>query len=72
MALNTLNPTETKAWKKLEEHFKSQKNVSLQDAFKNDNNRFKDFSIHWEDFLVDYSKNRVSKETLSFFEYLSF
>ena len=65
MALNTLNPTKTKAWKKLEEHFKSQKNVSLQDAFKNDNNRFKDFSIHWEDFLVDYSKNRVSKETLS-------
>ena len=65
MALNTLNPTQTKAWKKLEAHFKIQKNERIQDAFQNEKSRFAALSIHWEDFLVDCSKNRLSTETLS-------
>ena len=65
MALNTVNPTQTKAWKKLEAHFEIQKNERIQDAFQSEKNRFATLSIHWEDFLVDYSKNRLSKETLS-------
>ena len=33
MALNTINPTQTKAWEKLEAHFKTQKDQRIQDAF---------------------------------------
>ncbi len=65
MALNTINPTQTKAWKKLEAHFKIQKKERIQDAFQNEKSRFAALSIHWEDFLVDYSKNRITDETLN-------
>ena len=54
MALQNINPTQTQAWKKLEKHFETQKNLKLQDAFQNEKNRFNDLSIHWKDFLVDY------------------
>lgn len=65
MTLNSINPSKTKAWKKLEAHFKTQKEVTLQDSFNNEASRFKNMSIHWEGFLVDYSKNRLSSETLA-------
>ena len=65
MTLNSINPSKTKAWKKLEAHFKTQKEVTLQNSFNNEASRFKNMSIHWEDFLVDYSKNRLSSETLA-------
>ena len=71
MALNTINPTQTKAWKKLEAHFKIQKKERIQDAFQNEKSRFAALSIHWEDFLIDYSKNRLSTETLSLLQELS-
>ena len=71
MALNTINPTQTKAWKKLEAHFKIQKKERIQDAFQNEKSRFAALSIHWEDFLVDYSKNRLSTETLSLLQELA-
>jgi Glucose-6-phosphate isomerase len=71
MALNTINPTQTKAWKKLEAHFEIQKNERIQDAFQSEKSRFATLSIHWEDFLVDYSKNRLSTETLSLLQELA-
>ena len=71
MALNTINPTQTKAWEKLEAHFKTQKDQRIQDAFQNEKNRFAALSIHWEDFLVDYSKNRLSTETLTLLQELA-
>lgn len=71
MALNTINPTQTKAWKKLEAHFIIQKKEHIQDAFQNEKSRFAALSIHWEDFLVDYSKNRLSTETLSLLQELA-
>lgn len=71
MALNTINPTQTKVWKKLEAHFEIQKNERIQDAFQSEKSRFATLSIHWEDFLVDYSKNRLSTETLSLLQELA-
>ena len=71
MALNTINPTQTKAWKKLEAHFIIQKKEHIQDAFQNEKSRFAALSIHWEDFLIDYSKNRLSTETLSLLQELA-
>lgn len=65
MALSTLNPTQTASWKKLEKHFAELKNVSMQEMFKEDNSRAAKFSILWNDFLIDYSKNIVNQETIA-------
>jgi glucose-6-phosphate isomerase len=64
MALQTINPLETNAWKKLSAHFNDMKSVSMRDLFAGDAHRAKDFKIQWEDFLVDYSKNLVTKDTM--------
>lgn len=71
MMLPKINPTSTSSWKKLQAHFQNEKNTRIQDLFQNDPNRFKQFSIQWEDFLVDFSKNRLSKETLTLLEELA-
>ncbi len=65
MALSTLNPTQTASWKKLEKHFEQLQNVSMQEMFKQDGSRAEKFSILWNDFLIDYSKNIVNQETLT-------
>ncbi|WP_298504178.1 glucose-6-phosphate isomerase [uncultured Maribacter sp.] len=64
MALQKINPTETKAWKKLTEHFNTNKENTLKELFVSDASRASKYTIHWEDFLVDFSKNRMSQETL--------
>ena len=65
MPLENTNPTGTGAWKALEDHFESTRKLHLKDLFKQDEERAEKLSIHWNDFLVDYSKNRVTTETLS-------
>ncbi|MGB2171983.1 MAG: glucose-6-phosphate isomerase [Flavobacteriaceae bacterium] len=68
MALPKINPTTTQSWKKLQQHFEATKKERLQDYFAQDPLRFDTFSIQWDDFLVDFSKNRLSKDTLSLLE----
>ncbi|NRA51258.1 MAG: glucose-6-phosphate isomerase, partial [Phaeodactylibacter sp.] len=63
--MNHQNPTQTEAWKKLEAHFAQTKDVHMKQLFAEDPERFDQFSIQFEDVLVDYSKNRITKETLS-------
>ncbi len=58
-----IDPTTTVAWKKLESHFEEIKAVEMKSLFSKDSQRADDFSIFWEDFLVDFSKNRITKET---------
>ncbi len=58
-----IDPTTTLAWTKLQEHFEKIKEVEMSQLFSEEPQRFNDFSIHWEDFLVDFSKNRITKET---------
>lgn len=65
MALKAINPTETEAWKKLAAHFEQVKNVHMHDLFKADPLRTEKMHIEWNNFLVDYSKNRVTDETIS-------
>ncbi|MBO0321212.1 glucose-6-phosphate isomerase [Muricauda sp. CAU 1633] len=65
MALPKINATTTNAWKKLAEHYKQNKDTHLRQLFAEDADRGQKFSILWDDFLVDYSKNRISEETLS-------
>ena len=67
MPLKTINPTTTKAWRKLEEHFNIIKDVHMKDWFNKDAQRANRFTIKWDDFYVDYSKNRITQETLDLF-----
>jgi len=62
--LNKINPTKTKSWKKLADHYEIMKNVHMKDLFAEDRERFKRFSIRFKDILVDYSKNIITGETL--------
>ncbi|WP_179021645.1 glucose-6-phosphate isomerase [Winogradskyella forsetii] len=64
MALKATNPTTTEAWKKLQAHFETIKSQHLKDMFKNDAERANDLTVKWEDFFVDFSKNRVTTETI--------
>jgi hypothetical protein len=65
MSLNTLNPTQTAAWKKLQAHFDANKDLRMQDLFAEDAQRVEKFHLHWKDFLLDYSKNRITAETMT-------
>jgi len=62
--LPSINPTTTSAWKKLEEHYKKAKSLSMRELFKEDPLRFEKFSLQFEDILLDYSKNIITQETL--------
>jgi glucose-6-phosphate isomerase len=63
MALNSVNPTQTIAWKKLQAHFNEMKNVSIQELFRTDADRVEKFNLQWGDFLIDFSKNNSNQET---------
>jgi glucose-6-phosphate isomerase len=62
--LNKINPVDTKSWEKLTAHYELMKDLHMKDLFAEDPERFRKFSIRFNDILVDYSKNRISKETL--------
>lgn len=64
MALNNINPTTTNAWTKLTEHYNNSKNLHLKELFSSDDNRAEKFSKQWNNFLLDFSKNRITGETL--------
>lgn len=61
--LESQNPTQTKAWKALEVHFETIKNIPMNQLFEQDAKRASKFTINWNDFLVDYSKNRIDETT---------
>jgi glucose-6-phosphate isomerase len=56
--------TTSKAWTALQSHYNQSKNDSLRDAFKKDPNRFNKLSINFNEILFDYSKNRITEDTL--------
>jgi glucose-6-phosphate isomerase len=63
--LPKVNPLNTKAWKDITAHFEKMKAVHLRQLFEENPNRFEDFSIQFGDILLDFSKNNITKETLS-------
>lgn len=62
--LPTIKPHRTKAWGKLEDHFKKMSKTHLRELFEEDPERFRKFSLQVEDILFDYSKNRISEKTV--------
>ena len=65
MALKTINPTQTKAWERLTKHFNEINDCHLKQWFKEDQKRANRFTIKWEDFYLDYSKNRITSQTMT-------
>jgi glucose-6-phosphate isomerase len=57
--------TQTPAWKALRDHHTSLARAHMRDLFAADPGRFERFSILWEDMIVDYSKHRITPETMS-------
>ncbi|MCW5913568.1 MAG: glucose-6-phosphate isomerase [Chitinophagaceae bacterium] len=62
--LPSVNPTKTAAWEKLAAHYKEMKSVKMKDLFKEDPNRFKQFSFSVPDIVIDFSKNIITEDTL--------
>ncbi|PHM51105.1 glucose-6-phosphate isomerase [Xenorhabdus sp. KK7.4] len=63
--MKNINPSQTEAWKALQQHFEQIKDTHLRDLFEQDKARFTTFSATFDDqILVDYSKNRITPETL--------
>ena len=71
MALKNTNPSQTVAWQKIQLHFETMKNVQMQDLFANDSDRAEKMYLEWNDFLLDYSKNIITDETLKLFQELA-
>ncbi|HEX3771070.1 MAG TPA: glucose-6-phosphate isomerase [Polyangiaceae bacterium] len=56
--------TDSPAWRALAAHRDKMTSVHVRDLFAADAKRFDTFSLSVEDILVDYSKNRVTSETM--------
>lgn len=62
--LKKINPTKTKAWKKLANHFNEIKDKHMVEMFREDPRRSDNFSLIFNDILLDYSKNRITDKTI--------
>lgn len=63
--MRSINPSQTAAWRALEQHFAQMKDVHMRDLFEQDKDRFTKFSATFDgQILVDFSKNRITQETL--------
>lgn len=71
MALQNINPTGTVAWEALRSHFADMQYAQMQELFAADAQRAEKFHIKWNDFLVDYSKNIITDETLTLLQNLA-
>lgn len=57
--------TSSAEWNAVQQHFNDfAQNFSIKKAFQADPDRFKKFSLTFNDILFDFSKNRISEETL--------
>ncbi len=66
MALPNINPTTTEAWRRLKAHYTEMNNLHMKDLFAQDKERADKLTIAWDDFYVDFSKNRITEETMDY------
>ena len=70
--MKNINPTNTQAWKALETHQSQLAHTTIADLFKQEQNRFNDYSLTFENqILVDFSKNKINQETLKLLRQLA-
>ncbi len=58
-------PTELPSWKALAFHFRDMSKLHMRELFEQDSKRFERFSLRLDDILFDYSKNRISEDTMA-------
>jgi len=58
------NPTQTTAWQALNSHYQEIFPLHMRDLFEADPQRFNTFSLKFDDFLLDYSKQRITQKTI--------
>ena len=63
--LPTINPTQTNAWKELENYFATFKGTQMKDMFAKDSQRAAKYSLQFEDIFVDFSKNLIDEKVMS-------
>ena len=56
--------TDLSSWKALEKNYAEIRKKTMRDMFSEDPARFEKFSISLNNFLLDYSKNRIDEETI--------
>ena len=56
--------TDLKAWKDLEKNYADVRGTTMREMFAADPDRFEKFSVSMNNMLVDYSKNRVTADTM--------
>ncbi|MEJ2645005.1 MAG: glucose-6-phosphate isomerase, partial [Gammaproteobacteria bacterium] len=56
--------TQTGAWRALTDHYYEIRPLHMSELFSSDSRRFERFSLQFEDILLDYSKNRITEETM--------
>jgi len=69
--MKKIDPSETSAWYKLNEHYNTIKKVHMRKLFLNDKDRFKKYSIGFNEIFFDYSKNILVDETINLLEELA-
>ena len=57
--------TESTAWKALRTHHQTMREVHMRELFAADPERFAKFTLRFDDILLDYSKNRITEETMA-------
>jgi len=56
--------TDSSAWGSLQIHWSTLKNLHMRELFAKDSDRFSRFSLQVDDFFLDFSKNRITTQTL--------
>ena len=69
--LPKINPTETPAWKALQQHYQQIEPQHMRTMFEDDPSRFKKFTLRFESTLLDFSKNRITEETMKLLRQLA-
>lgn len=64
------NPTQTQTWQELQKHHQWVSKAHMRDWFLSNPMRFRQFSFECSNILFDFSKNRITTETLELFEKL--
>tara|TARA_B100001059_G_scaffold115631_3_gene115949 strand:- start:20560 stop:22227 length:1668 start_codon:yes stop_codon:yes gene_type:complete len=63
-ALHEGDITASSIWKELESHHQQTSTVHMRDLFDADPNRFDRYAMLFKDFLIDFSKHRITDDTL--------
>ncbi|MFU2114719.1 glucose-6-phosphate isomerase [[Pasteurella] aerogenes] len=70
--MKSINPSQTSAWKALEQHQVAFADTTIQQLFAQDTERFAKYSLIFNnEILVDFSKNKINQETLTLLRQLA-